>query len=78
LFDLWSPAASFFHGLAVTEPHDLLNPKYCFRKGDEYRAKASKQTPGPLKAALEAVAKEYDRRAKRHPALRLLKAPNYE
>jgi hypothetical protein len=43
---------------------EILDPAFCSRKAEEYRAKARDTNHDHLKSAFEAAAGEYDLRAK--------------
>jgi hypothetical protein len=49
---------------SMTSDSELLDPAFCLRKADEYRAKARDTNHDRLKSAFEAAAGEYDMRAK--------------
>jgi hypothetical protein len=40
------------------------DPTYCRRRAEEFRSKAAAATDAPLKAGLEAMARELERRAR--------------
>jgi hypothetical protein len=43
---------------------DMRDANYCLRKAEEYRAKAKETNDANMKIALEAVAREFELRAK--------------
>jgi hypothetical protein len=48
----------------MTPETEMLDPAFCSRKAEEYRAKARDTNHDHLKSAFEAAAGEYDQRAK--------------